>query len=175
MDGEYYAKYLCNQPELIEFHEGYRRYRDDYKRAPEAYRVLFCGYWCQYEINNGGFKQFFWNSTGVIAPEAVLAFQTVGLPELAAVVRDAMIIFGSAFPRNRQTRIKFIDERYPKGIKIPEGEGSFDLFDSRFYDLEQTKAGNWDKAADAYLRKHLRKQPKKSVAPKRGRTSRKSS
>lgn len=174
MDGDYYEKYLRAQPELINFYDGYDRFREDYEQAPEIYRHLFCGYWCKYEVDNGGFKQFFWNSTGIIAPEAVSAFLAAGLPELAAVLRDSIAVFGSEFPRDRQVRIKFIDERYPKGTKIPAGEGLFDLFDDRFYDLAQAEAGGWDRAADAYLKRQLRSRAgKKSVTRKRPKNLRK--
>jgi len=174
MDGEFYEKYLRDQPALIDFYLGYERFRGDCESAPEAYRNLFCGYWCKYEVDNGGLKQFFWNSTGIIAPEAVSAFKAAGLPKLAAVVRDSIAVFGPEFPRDRQARIKFIDERYPKGTKIPAGEGLFDRFDARFYDLAQAEAGGWDSAADAYLKRQLSSRAgKKSVAPKCAKNVRK--
>ena len=40
--------------------------------------LLFAAYFCQTEVCNGGFHQFFFNSTGVLAPEAVDGFTAIG-------------------------------------------------------------------------------------------------
>jgi hypothetical protein len=46
--------------------------------AKEA--TLLAAHWYQSEICNGGFNQFFGNSAGVLAPEAVAAFISIGMP-----------------------------------------------------------------------------------------------
>ncbi|WP_369973953.1 DUF4375 domain-containing protein [Polaromonas sp. SP1] len=51
-------------------------------------RHLFAVHWCQSEICNGGFMQFFANSTGVLAPEvAFLQCKVVSVYGLFTLVR----------------------------------------------------------------------------------------
>src|SRR5712672_3192168 len=71
--------------------------------APHEQHLL-ATHWCDYEVRNGGFLQFFENSTGVLAPEAVCGFRALGLPEVAAKIEDAMNRLASSFPRNRALR-----------------------------------------------------------------------
>ncbi len=56
---------------------------------------LYAGHWCQSEVRNGGFHQFFSNTTGLLAPEALAGFRAVGLAELAEILAAAMDFFGS--------------------------------------------------------------------------------
>jgi hypothetical protein len=65
---------------------------------------LFAAHFCLSEIHNGGFLQFFWNSTGILAPEAIEGFCDSGMPSLAAVVTEASSLFGSNYPRDRDQR-----------------------------------------------------------------------
>ena len=46
----------------------------------------------------------FENSTGIFAPEAVLGFQRIGKPELAAALLKAMSLLGEPYPRERKER-----------------------------------------------------------------------
>src|ERR1700724_4631038 len=72
--------------------------------APRASGLLFAAHFCQSEICNGGFHQFFWNSTGVLAPEAVEGFREIGQAQVAAVIEKGMSLFGSVYPRDRKER-----------------------------------------------------------------------
>jgi hypothetical protein len=46
------------------------------------------------ELDNGGFEQFFYNSSGDIADEVIAGFVRLGSPEHAGVVRQALAFFG---------------------------------------------------------------------------------
>jgi hypothetical protein len=65
---------------------------------------LYAGHWCQSEICNGGFYQFFHNTTGLLAPEALEGYRAIGLAELAESLATAMKFFGSPYPRERADR-----------------------------------------------------------------------
>ena len=56
-------------------------------------RHLYAAHWCISEVENGGLLQFFWNGTGILAPEARESFAVVGLSGLAGVLEDAMNYF----------------------------------------------------------------------------------
>ncbi len=66
--------------------------------------LMFAAHFCLSEVNNGGLLQFFWNSTGVLAPEAIEGFEAIGMPELASKVSAAASLLGAPFPRDRDER-----------------------------------------------------------------------
>lgn len=65
---------------------------------------LFAAHFCLSEVHNGGFLQLFWNSTGVLFPEAVDGYEALGLPKLAGVFNAAGSYLGSSYPRDREDR-----------------------------------------------------------------------
>lgn len=69
---------------------------------------LLAAHWILSEFLNGGLLQFFLNSTGVLAPEAIIAFRRMGLSEIADVIQRAIDYFGEQYPRSRDERVAFI-------------------------------------------------------------------
>jgi Domain of unknown function (DUF4375) len=110
---------------------------------------LFASHWCQSEVCNGGFDQFFYNSTGVLAPEAAEGFQAIGLDDLAALVREAMSVFGDPYPRDREVRCDLLE----KVAEIDgEEEDPFDYLDQQFYACLGKDHQRYCKMADDYAR-----------------------
>jgi hypothetical protein len=93
-------------------------------------QVCFPTQWLCIEVYNGGFHQYFSNSTGLHAPEAVCGFRALGLNEIAEIVEKAMSVFGEEYPRDRETREEFLDSI--EGIDISESNPFFEL-DEVFY------------------------------------------
>ncbi len=56
------------------------------------------------EVINGGFMQFFVNSSGDAAPEAAKAFQRIGVPRAGDAVTAAMQVFGADYPPEKTAR-----------------------------------------------------------------------
>jgi hypothetical protein len=54
--------------------------------VPRPVLLLYASHFSLSEIHNGGLLQFFWNSTGIIAPEAAAGFTSIGMPKLAAIL-----------------------------------------------------------------------------------------
>ena len=67
--------------------------------------------WClDSEVNNGGFDQFYWNSTGDLATEAVEGLTTIGADERAGIVEAANSEFPNGKPNeDREERQKQLD------------------------------------------------------------------
>jgi hypothetical protein len=80
-------------------------------RIPRPNGLLLAAYWCDYEVQNGGFLQFFTNPTGVLAPEALAAFEAIERQDLATLVRRTMAYFGDQYPRSQDSRIAIISLR----------------------------------------------------------------
>jgi hypothetical protein len=122
--------------------------------------LLYAAHFCQSEVCNGGFTQFFWNSTGVLAPEAVEGFISIGQPLVADVLQRAMNMLGSPFGRDRAARWAALDtlrHEQPNTADSPRYKNidSFKTLEREFYSLRESEAGGFENAADAYAKRIL--------------------
>jgi hypothetical protein len=104
---------------------------------------LYACHWCHCEVCNGGFYQFFSNTTGILAPEAQAGFRAIGLSELAGVVAKAMVFFGDSYPREREKRLNVLPERQKRNREVWD---PFYNLDKEFYEYTDC----WEAAADEY-------------------------
>ena len=104
---------------------------------------LYAAHWCQSEVCNGGLHQFFSNTTGLLAPEALEGFRAIGASEWAEILAEAMKVFGSPYPRERDDRQDFLP--IPQRRAWEEWDPFYQL-DERFYEW----ADNWEDTANAY-------------------------
>lgn len=107
---------------------------------------LYAAHWCQSEVRNGGFYQFFWNTTGLLAPEALDGFRAVGITEWSAILAEAMEFFGHPYPRERAARQKLLPGHNGKH----SGRYPFDALNERFYAWLRAEPDPWHCAADQY-------------------------
>jgi hypothetical protein len=111
------------------------------RSVPSKAKHLYACHWCQSEVLNGGFYQFFYNTTGILAPEAVEGFYAVGAPELAEIVAEAMANLGRDFPRDRNVRLSV----------LPRTQGeAFAGIDAKFNAWIDAKRNRWELLADIY-------------------------
>jgi hypothetical protein len=115
--------------------------------VPERVQHLYAAHWCQSEVCNGGLHQFFFNTTGLLAPEAAVGLSKIGANELADIVTEAQSFFGATYPRDRLERV----------AKLPEIEGRrraewnpFGELDDKFYAWLDAEKDRWDLMADRY-------------------------
>lgn len=70
------------------------------------------------EVNNGGFNQYFINSSGDFAHENVLSLKTIGANKTADILQQAIDQFpDKQVPKNRNDRIKIIEQIDEKARK----------------------------------------------------------
>ena len=110
-------------------------------RIPRPLVLLYSAHFCASEVCNGGFAQFFDNSTGVLGPEAAEGFAALGLPEMAATVSTAISRFGPTYPRARETRQEAMTEEMQEG---------FEPLNDRFYALIESEGGGFQRAAGKF-------------------------
>jgi hypothetical protein len=130
-----------------------------FQNVPSELGLVYAAHFCQSEVCNGGFTQFFWNSTGVLAPEAVEGFVAIGQVKVADVVRRAMSMLGAPYLRDRAARWLTLDGLAPATDQEPGSAGhagyrNIDLFgplEKDFYSLLRTDGGGFENAADEYL------------------------
>jgi hypothetical protein len=129
---------ICKE---IDIYEGPEEFARTFARVPKPAGLLYATLFCEQEICNGGFNQFFWNSTGVLAPEAVEGFKAIGQNSIAGIIQEACSLFGDTFPRDRslrQSKLQTIDRQLLKSL------------DKRFYGMINTENDGFATAADRY-------------------------
>ena len=131
--------------ETINIYEEPAVFRQTFDSAPRESALMFAAHFCQSEVCNGGFGQFFWNSTGVLAPEAVEGFRAIGQTQIAEVVEIAMGLLGSPYPRDREDR---------QGRLSQIAKGVLDTLDQKFFALIESEAGGFQSAADRYVERN---------------------
>ena len=119
---------------------------EGFESLTEPERVLFIVWAAVGQIENGGFDQFFYNSSGNFALEAVSALEAIGAIHKAAVVKRALALFPDSLPpRDRDARIELLDN-----IAGTEDEDAFDPLNEEFYTIPE----NTDLLLAAYLESH---------------------
>ncbi len=114
--------------------------RDD--RVHEIVTGLFDGFcavyttwWVEAEVANGGFNQYFWNSSGRFAEDAVAGFELIGAPEYAALMRKAI----DTFRQEESTHRSFKDRNTPDAFSESYEDNPLNAIDQEFYRLEESE------------------------------------
>ena len=121
-------------------------------RVEPELRNLFAVYWCDAEVCNGGFHQFFYNHTGVLAPEAAAGFRALKLHECASLLERAMTFFGSPYPRRQSQRVQILT--CVPGETREEWD-SFYRLDDLFYEFREVESGGYPAVFDTYANQWL--------------------
>jgi Domain of unknown function (DUF4375) len=145
--GERYWAFIEPFADDVSIFDGPEIFLRQFVRIPERARNLLAAHWCVAEVSNGGFHQFFFNSTGVLAPEAAAALNAMGLPLLGRLVATAMAVLGSDYPRDQDERQDRLDALCPDDEDSP---AKFESMNEEFYQLLATEGGGWESAADSY-------------------------
>ena len=121
----------------VSIHDGPFTFSAFFNKYPVHVRHLLATHWCQSEIENGGFHQFFLNPTGVLAPEAMDGFHALGLDGVARILDTAMQRLSAKYERDRDRREAHLAGR------------CFDDLDKLFYHQLRV-AGGYAAVADAF-------------------------
>lgn len=117
-------------------------YGDTMEKLNEHERIFYIAQILEQEINNGGFSQFFYNSSGDFSNEIVDAFTKIGAHKTAEICKKALAVFNGKVPTDREERQNLLESLACEDI--------FDECDNAFYDYEDDlEALNY-----AYIMKH---------------------
>jgi hypothetical protein len=145
--GEAYWNIIVPYWKTVDIYSGGSAFLQTFARLPKPVGHLLALHRCQSEVCNGGFHQFFNNSTGVLAPEAEEGFHAVRMGAAAEIVAKAMLVFGTPYPRDQEHRQGFL-------ASIPgQARKEWDPFvalDSAFYEAIGQNGNLVTQAADAY-------------------------
>jgi Domain of unknown function (DUF4375) len=145
----------------VEIHDGSETFLASLEKIRPEIAILYAAHFCQSEVRNGGFTQFFWNSTGVLAPEAVQGFTAIGQGRVASVVQSAMDILGQPYVRDRADRQAKLNSLFRENVALPKhgelydysGATIFPSLDEQFKSLLGSENGGFSVAADTYAAK----------------------
>ena len=113
------------------------------KRVTAGQLAIFSTWWLESEVRNGGFEQYFYNSSGHYAKDALEGLRRIGATAFAAIVRDALAVFPSGEPpKLRDERIAALERALERscdqrGKMKPDTlvGRRLDALDNRFFDL----------------------------------------
>jgi hypothetical protein len=147
--------------DIINIYEGPEVFLSTFATVRPEAGLLYAAQLCQSEICNGGFTQFFFNSSGVLAPEAVEAFLAIGQPKVAACIQKAMDMLPSPYPRDRQVRQAALRDLQPNTTDTESAPAlggyrnveAFGPLEHDFYGLLESENNGFEAAANKYVEK----------------------
>ncbi len=86
------------------------KYGNDIEKLNEYEKTLFITQTAEQEINNGGFSQFFFNSSGRFASRSVNSFENIGAAKTAEICKKALSVFNGEIPFDRKERQELLEE-----------------------------------------------------------------
>lgn len=107
-------------------------YGDDFSKLTEQQKLFYLNQNLEREINNGGFNQFFSNSSGDHSHETIASLNAVGAHKTADILQKAIDQFpGSKVPKDMDERTEIIEQ-------IEEAaDGAWSELDEQFYEYEE--------------------------------------
>lgn len=100
-------QYLFTLVDAIQAKEG----TQGYAALTPAEQVFFCVWTLEAEVNNGGFSQFYFNSSSEVIAEAPGALRAIGADHTASIVDRANALFGpDGPPADRDERQERLEE-----------------------------------------------------------------
>ena len=84
-------------------------YGEHPERFSNAEKTIYIVYQLEAQVNNGGFDQFLFSSSGNFANETAAALRSIGAEQAAAICDRAFSVFDQPIPADRQERITLLD------------------------------------------------------------------
>ena len=112
---------------------------DDYelvRQIPKSAQFLWAMRLLESEVNNGGFEQYFWNSSCTLADVALAAYKAIGAQKYLEFLQRAVVLAGDKSWKLRRSEFGGDWRAYKKAC--PPG---LDALDNEFY---EQKSGDPD-------------------------------
>lgn len=117
-------------------------YGDAIEKLNECERTFFITQILEQEVNNGGFSQFLYNSSGEFANEIVDAFTKIGALKTVKICKRVLGVFNDVVPTDAEERENLLDDL--------ECEDVLSECDNDFYNYED----NLEALNYAYIMQH---------------------
>ena len=106
-------------------------YGDELEKLTESQKTFYFNQYLEKEINNGGFNQYFYNSSGDFSHQTLISLRQINATKTANILQLAIDQFpNSAVPKDRSERQKILG-------KIEEkAEEAWEQLDKKFLEYE---------------------------------------
>ena len=148
--GEQWWSFIDSYWDTVDIYNGGSTFITTFAKLPEPTAHLLALQWCNSEVCNGGFHQFFSNATGVLAPEAANAYHAIEMHDLAELVEAAIAVFPPPYPREREERLAFLNSIPGSNREEWEEGDPFTAIDTAYYEAKAIEENRLENAADAY-------------------------
>jgi len=91
------------------------RERDVLDGLSAGFRAVYSTWWVEAEVNNGGLNQYFWNSSGEFARDAVAGFDRIGVPAMARLMERGIAIRDQDEAKNKKFGAKLANAAFSDG------------------------------------------------------------
>ena len=86
-------------------------YGDDYSKLTDQQKLFYLNQNLEREINNGGFNQYFCNSSGDNSHETILSLKAIGADQTADILQKAIDQFpNKSIPKDRDERTELVEQ-----------------------------------------------------------------
>ena len=108
-------------------------YGDNIESLSVEERVFFVSKQLEDEVNNGGFSQFLYNSSGNFANEGIPSLLAIGAVQTAEICKEAFAAIGERIPNRTEEREALLDH-----IMTDDVEKKLSKCDVDFYEYSDT-------------------------------------
>lgn len=130
------------------FEEGEQYTMDKITKLTKGQQAIFSVWWVEAEVNNGGFNQFFFNSSGQLGPMAEDGFELLNATKFGDLMRRA----NSIFAENKE-RLEEYDDGTMESFSESYKDNLLNALDDEFYELYKSEPLN--ELQIDYIRNHL--------------------
>ena len=125
----------------------YRKEFENAQKLTKGQQAMFSIWWVEAEVNNGGFNQFYFNSSGQYAQMAVEGFVLFGATKFADLMRRANQIYNET-----KERLEEFDDGTMESFSESYKDNPLNALDEEFYELYNSESLN--QLRISYIRKH---------------------
>jgi hypothetical protein len=112
------------------FQDGEQYTLDKISELTNGQKAIFSTWWLEAEVNNGGFNQFYFNSSGQFAEMAEVGFMTIGAEKFSELTKRANKIYSE----NKQ-RLEEFDDGTMESFSESYKDNPLNDLDTEFYNL----------------------------------------
>jgi hypothetical protein len=109
--------------------------REIVTRLSKGFQMVHSTLEVEAEVANGGFNQYFWNSSGRFAAEALAGYKLVGATRHAELVEKAIAIYSRERPKQEQFKRKGTVQAFSESYE----HTALNALDDPFYALDKTE------------------------------------
>ncbi len=130
------------------FEKGEQYTLEKVSKLTKGQQAVFSTWWLEAEVNNGGFNQFYFNSSGQFAEMAAIGFETFGAEKFSKLTSKANKIYSE-----NKERLEEFDDGTMESFSESYKDNPLNAMDTEFYKLYESE--NIGDLRIKYIRNHV--------------------